>query len=216
MKYIVMCGGDYTRWETPRQLTKIQGEALVERTIRLLKDSGAEDINISSLDPRFEEFGVPVLHHENDYRSGHNPTGCWVDAFYPTEEPACYLMGDVFFSPEAIKTIVKAKTRTIDFFASAPPFSRQYIKPHAEPFAFKVVDQKRFRAAISFVKANAHTGIFVRRPIAWELWQVIIGEAVRTINFNSYTIINDYTCDVDSVEDIKKLELLLGGTKNAR
>lgn len=207
MKYIIMCGGQYPKWDGPRQLVELAGERLIERTIRLLQQAGATDIAISSNDECFEAFGVPVLHHENNY--GKKPGASWVEAFYPTEDPACYLMGDVFFSPEAIRKIVARPTTGIDFFASAPPFGKSYIKSHAEPFAFKVVDQKRFRAAIDFVIASQNTGIFLRHPISWELWQVINGESVKVINFRNYTVINDYTCDIDTVEDIKKLEMLL-------
>lgn len=208
MKYIIMCGGVYPGWKEPRQLTKFKDEPLVARTIRLLKQAGAENIFISSLDPRFKDFGVPVLVHENNFSAGPKPSGSWVEGFYPTTEPACYLFGDVLFSPNAIKTIVDEEVSSVMFFASAPPFNWSYIKPHAEPFAFKVVDQKRFRAAISFVIANEHTGIFSRRPIAWELWQVLNGESVREINFKNYIKINDYTCDVDNAADIAKLERL--------
>ena len=35
MKYVIMCGGTYKNWETPRQLIKIQNESTAERTIRL-------------------------------------------------------------------------------------------------------------------------------------------------------------------------------------
>lgn len=210
MRYIIMCGGEYRKWETPRQLTEFKGEAIVARTIRLLKAAGAEDIAISSNDERFEGFGVPVLHHDNGYAVQEGArAGSWVEAFYPTEEPACYLFGDVFFSLDAVRTIVKTEVASVMFFASAPPFSQNYIKPHAEPFAFKVADQKRFRAAISFVEANENTGIFSRRPIAWELWQVLNGENVRTINMKNYVAINDYTCDIDDAEDIRKIEKLL-------
>ena len=209
MKYVIMCGGEYPNWETPKQLVEVCGKPLVVRTIDLLRAVGVEDICISSNDPRFEELGVPVLKHENTFSAGNGGEGTWVDAFYPLEEPTCYLMGDVFYSPEAIRKIVETKTKSIDYFASAPPFAKTYIKPHAEPFAFKVVDQKRFQAAVNFVRANENTGIFLRRPIAWELWQVINGNLVRTINFNSYTIINDYTCDIDKTEDIEKLEKLV-------
>lgn len=208
MKYIIMCGGEHTDWEEPRQLTKFKDEPLVARTIRLLRYAGAEDIFISATDPRFNDFGVPVLIHENNYCSGSEKRGSWAEAFYPTTDPACYLMGDVLYSPNAIKTIVDEKVSSVMYFASAPPFNWSYIKPHAEPFAFKVVDQKRFRAAISFVIANEDTGIFNRRPVAWELWQVLNGENVRTINYNNYVIINDYTCDIDKAEDIEKLEKL--------
>ena len=56
MKYIIMCGGKYDLFTTPKQLTKINGEELVARTIRLLKENGIEDIAISSKDKRFDKF----------------------------------------------------------------------------------------------------------------------------------------------------------------
>ena len=89
-----------------------------------------------------------------------------------------------------------------------------YPKAFAEPFAFKVEDQRRFRAAINYVKANENTGIFQRRPIAWELWQVIKGTPLNFIPIN-YQIINDYTCDIDSEEDAQMMENLLRGVNNA-
>lgn len=203
MKYIIMCGGTYYAWQTPRQMTEIAGEPIVARTIRLLRECGVYDIYISTNDARFLRFGVPLLQHFNDFDT--NGRGCWVEAFYPMRDPACYIMGDVIFSPAAIRTIVETETSGIEFFASSPPFSDDYIKPYAEPFAFKVRDQKRFRAAIDFTKANESTGIFCRRPIAWELWQVINGESVKDINFYNYVVINDYTCDIDKPSDAVKI-----------
>ena len=205
MKYIIMCGGKYSAWNIPRQLTEINEEPIIARTIRLLKENGVTDIYISSHDERFAQF-APLLKHKNDFQGYVEHGGSWVDAFYPTEEPVCYIMGDVVFSPEAIKTIVNTQTDSIDFFASSPPFDSHYIKEDAEPFAFKVVDQDRFRNAIDFVKRNEESGIFRRRPIAWELWQVINGEDVKKINYHNYVVINDYTCDIDSKEDIAKIE----------
>ena len=35
MKYIIMCGGKYRGFETPKQLLKVNDEIIVERTIRL-------------------------------------------------------------------------------------------------------------------------------------------------------------------------------------
>lgn len=209
MKYIIMCGGTYPAWEKPRQLTQIHGETLVGRTIRLLREAGVYDIAISSNNAQFSNLGVPVLRHNNSFKAFTIGGGSWAECFYPTEEPACYIMGDVVFSPEAIKTIVRESAKDIMFFASAPPFHPSYIKQYAEPFAFKVYDQKRFRKAVDFVIANENTGIFARRPIAWELWQVINGEDVRQINFTNYCVINDYTCDIDNPEDAEKIRRIV-------
>lgn len=211
MKYILMCGGKYNSWTMPRQMIKIRGEPVVARTIRLLQECGVEDIAISSNDKRFDQFGVHRLQFRNDFAvNGKAVSGAWVEAFYKTRYPACYIMGDVVFSPEAIRKIVGTETDGIAFFASSPPFPREgYIKPHAEPFAFKVADQKRFRAAINYIIANVDTGIFSRHPIAWELWQVINGWSVKDIEYGSYTAINDYTCDIDREEDAKRIEEVL-------
>lgn len=208
MKYIIMCGGHYDYWQQPKQLTFIKGEPIVHRTIRLLREAGIEDIAISTNDERFQECGVPIIGHDNDFVvHGYNDyKGYWVDCFVPCNKPMCYLMGDVVFSPEAIKMIVATPVDDVMFFASAPPFSEIYCKEYAEPFAFKVNNQRRFRAAVNFVKENEHTGIFGRPPIAWELWQVINGESVRDINYENYIAINDYTCDIDTPEDVYKIE----------
>lgn len=211
MKYIIMCGGNYLDWQIPRQMTEICGEPVIVRTIRLLREQGIEDIAISSNNQIFEQFGVPVLRHQNGYTAdGVDITGgYWCEAFYPTDEPVCYIFGDVVFSPEAIRTIIETETDDIEFFASAPPFSAEYMKRWAEPFALKVVNTEHLTHAISLTKQYADQGLFKRKPIMWELWQVIQATPLNHINYKNYTAINDYTCDIDRVEDAVLFEEIL-------
>lgn len=207
MKYIIMCGGQYQRWSTPRHLVKVNGEVILERTIRLLRENGVEDIAISSNNPIFGVWGLPLLMHENSYNANgyDNFTGYWCDAFYPTDEEVCYIFGDVYFSPEAIKTIVETDTDDIEFFASAPPFPPEYRKPWAEPFALKVKNTEHLKNAISLTKQYQDQGLFKRKPIMWELWQVIQATPLNQINYHNYTVINDYTCDIDTPEEAAEL-----------
>ena len=204
MKYIIMAGGKYQKWKTPRHLTPIDGEPLIARTIRQLKEHGVEDIAISSNDPIFEQFGVPVLQHENSYDAkGYNDfTGFWCDAFYLTDEPTCYIFGDVIFTDKAIRTIVNTWTDDIEFFASAPPFSPEYKKTSAEPFALKVTNTDHLKEAIDYVKTLAGLKVFDRKPIMWELWQVIKNTPLNKIDYTNYVVINDSTCDIDDPEDL--------------
>ena len=204
MIYIIMCGGKYKGWNEPKPIQKVNGEPIVARTIRLLQENGISkaDIAISSNDSAFLQFGVMVLMHENTYREGEG--GRWIDAFYPMDKPVCYLYGDVIYSPEAIRTIVETETDSIEYFASCPPYSEQYIKHWEEPFAFKVYDTKLFRACIEVVKHYGDMGKFHRNPISWELWQVIKGTPLDEVVYN-YTVINDYTCDIDEMADIEKI-----------
>ena len=116
------------------------------------------------------------------------------------ETPVCYVFGDVFYSPEAIKTIVETKTDDIEFFASAPPYSDQYIKRWAEPFAFKVQNAKRFFYCIEQAIELDKRGLLKRHPISWELWQVIKNTPINRIDYTNYTQVNDYTVDIDTEE----------------
>lgn len=219
MRYILMCGGNYsTYWTKPRHLSKVDGEVLVERTIRLLKKNGIEDISISTNYDDFEYLGVPLLKHENNYRTeGKEVKGYWCDAFYPTNEPVCYLFGDVYFSEEAIKTIVETETDDIEFFASKPPFDKNYPKNHVEPFALKVVNTKHLKEAIEKTKQYEDEGKFWRKPIMWELWTIIkdvpLQKGPDDEYIYNYVPINDYTSDIDRERDIEKLERIIGGIK---
>ena len=203
MKYIIMCGGDY-HVDTPRHLLEVRGEPIVARTIRLLKENGIplSNIFISATDDRFGAFGVVLLKHNNIYGNG----GRWLDAFYPTNEPVCYIFGDVVFSPDAIKTIVEYQTDSIMFFASAEPLPPHYLKKWAEPFAYKVADTDLFRSCITVTKHYSDIGLFKREPIAWELWQVIKGTPLNNIDYKNYIAINDYTCDCESPEQLSFME----------
>lgn len=211
MKYVLLCGGNYKKWETPRQLSKVNGEVLIERTIRLLRESDINDIVITTSEgnTHFDCLDVDVIHRKNKFTVSDDfviDDGYWVDAFKHFEEPVCYLFGDVYYSDNAIKTIVETDTDDIQFFASSPPFSDKYIKEWAEPFAFKVVNYLKFAMCIELTRFYCNANEFKRHPIAWELWQVIKGTELNKIDYTNYVAINDYTCDVDHKEDIERLE----------
>ena len=207
MKYIIMCGGKYGDY--PKQLIKVMGERILERTIRLLRSYGAEEIAVSTNSNIVEGVamrnGVPVLKHENNFVWGRNDH-CWLQAFYPTEEPVCYVFGDVYFSEDAIKQIVKTKADQIQFFASAPPFSEKYIKTWAEPFAFKVPNTKLFFEKVEECHRYDLENRFHREAISWELWQVIKGTKLDVIDYTNYHAINDYTCDIDDEAEAREFE----------
>ena len=217
MKYIIMCGGDYCQHDIPKQLIKINGEEIVARTIRLLREQGEEDIAISANNDAFAQFDVPLLKHANQYTERIEGgkivfDGSWLNAFYPTDEPTTYLFGDVVYSPEAIRTIRETETDDIELFGSAPPYDERYIKPWQEPFAFKVINTNHLRQAIVECKVNANRGKFWRPPIAWELWATVKHGRMKgrpDVYEKNYTVINDYTCDIDSDDDIPLMEKVI-------
>ena len=197
-----MCGGWACQCSKPKHFYVYKGKPIVQRIIDLLRDCGVDDIAITTSPNRVDDykvFGVDVIPYE-----ANNRPFVWVDAFYPTDEPVCYVFGDVIFSENAIKTIVETETNDIEFFASAPPFAPEYRKKWAEPFAFKVVNQIHFRQSIQMVKEGSNQHVWYRHPISWELWQMIKMTPPNKIIYDNYTVINDYTCDVDSQKELEQ------------
>lgn len=220
MQYIIMAGGNYKEFETPKQLLKVNNEVIIERTIRLLKENGINDIAISTNNPAFDYLEAKKLRHENNFiheYQNEKAKGWWLDAFYPTDEPTCYIWGDVYFSEKAIKTIVETETNDIELFGSMPPFADNYVKRWIEPFALKVFNTNHLKESIEKTKELALEGkTFRENPIIWELWTVIKDVPLQTKAneyIYNYTPINDYTTDVDDINDITKIEnyLKLGG-----
>lgn len=219
MKYVILADSDNVEpFIEPRQLAKINGEPLVKRTIRLLKENGVKDILITSHDKRFDDLGAKRYEPKYNSYKGKEQTGYWLDAF-PRElitEPITFLLGDVYFSEEAIKTIVNSETDSILFFCTDKKqgYSDKYIKHHDEPFGFKVVDHNLFKKHIELVKKMYDEKKTGRHPIAWELYRSINGLDVNKHELTTnYIAINDETCDIDRVEDIELLEIRLGGVK---
>ena len=196
----------YIKPRLPKHFLKILGEPIISRTIRLLRAYGVEDIAISTNNPIFECWGIPILNHDNDYEYGHEERKCWLKAFCPVTEPVCYIFGDVYFSENAIREIVQTETDSIEFFASAPPFADNYFKTWAEPFAFKVQDPKLFFEKIKECHQYDLEGKFHREAVSWELWQVIKGTELDVIDYTNYHAINDYTCDIDDEEEAEEFE----------
>lgn len=204
MKYIIMAGGVYSDVDTHRQLFKINGEPIIARTIRMLREMGITDIAISSLDRVYDGFGVERLEHDNHYICDDILT-IWTTAFYPTDYPVCYLFGDVVYSEQALKKIIETDTDSIEYFASAPPYDSRYVKHWEEPFALKVIDTKYFAQCLKTCRDLAAINAFKRGPIMWELWQVIKRTPLNIVDNTNYVVINDYTCDVDSIEELEEL-----------
>lgn len=218
MKYIIMCGGKYKEIKEFRPLIKIDGESLVERTIRLLRELGIEDIAVSTgLDETALDFlDVPVLKFNNSYNltSYNNGTGYWCDAFYYTDEPVCYLMGDVYYSKDALRTIIDTPVNRIGFFGTDRPFARGYFKPYEEPLAFKVEDQELLHEACDKFRSYQDMGRdkwpFRRLPMSWELAQII--DNVNLYHFikgPSFIGVHDFAVDIDYSYEAPELEQII-------
>ena len=229
MKYIIMCGGNYPQFSKPKQLMIVNGEILVERTIRLLKENGINDITICTNCNKFDYLKLPILKQNNKYVSKGNQENkksecCWLNAFYLLEEPCCYIYGDVYFSDEAIKTIVKTKVKNTMFFCVQDIQDGRQTGINAkgrEPLAYKVKNNKKFNNAVNDLLRMVDEKVFENAipPFSWHLYRYLnnlnyISDNLGYINNifetkGDYVVINDYTTDVDNIEDIKKIEKII-------
>ena len=214
MKYVILaCSNDKT-FDIPRQLVEINGEPLVKRTIRLLKENGVEDILITAKNEMFDNLGAKryePMDNSYDYLNG---TGYWIDAF-PKEllnEPVCFVWGDVYFSENAIKTIVKTQTDSTLFFCTYNNSDSKYIKHHDEPLAYKVVDYELFKNKIDEVFLIGENSKFIFDELInyndkEELYRVINGIWINEHKMTeNYVAINDESCDIDSKEDLERIK----------
>ena len=203
-----MCGGVYDIFKTPKPLSVINGETLLERTIRLLKERNVTDISISSNDERYEQYGK-VLYHHNSYKyEGGKIYGYWLDAYYPTDEPCIYLHGDVYYSENAIDRILNLKPSVNTFIGNEIARNKEH-KNWGEPFGWIVVDQKSFRDGINKTKKLQDEGKLDRGfGISWELYRVLNGLDPNKmfIYDNTYLSIDDETIDIDAPWQIEVLD----------
>ena len=59
-RYVILANSNDKTFDVPRQLIDINGEKLIERTIKLLKKNGIKDITIVASDPQFEKIGEKI------------------------------------------------------------------------------------------------------------------------------------------------------------
>lgn len=188
MKYIIMAAGKGTRWNNylgiPKHLIEINGETLLARTTRLLKEN---DINyvITGSDERYAQYGTLIRQTNND---------CEIDRFEESiEGDICYLYGDVYYSEDAIKKIIETPVEDVLFFGALE-----------EIFAVKVKDRKFFFAHKHRVKQLYLDGV-IHRCIGWEVYRSICGISFIDHLFGGrYVLIDDETNDIDYPEDYEK------------
>lgn len=215
VKYIILADSINRQFQKePRQLLEINGEPIIKRTIRLLKENGVKDVIITSHDKRFDNLGAKRYEPLRNEYNPVNDTGYWLNAF-PVEllkEPICFLFGDVYYSDEAIKTIVETDTDSTLFFCTYENHRLIYIKHHDEPLAYKVKDYKLFKKHIDTVKKLKDKGKCCREPLVWELYRSINNQEINEHKMTkNYIAINDISCDIDTLDDIIKLTNVIGG-----
>ncbi len=205
-------GGKAPYLDTPKQLVEIDGEALVHRTVRLLRERGITDIIVTATDDRFIADGARRVELDNPA-----PVPNGLNCFYATQplwaedDRTCIMFGDVFYTDAAIDTITSHSSDDYHVFRRPGPSEVtgcQWDEPFAITFGrhewtriLKVADELRVKLPRA------------RKPHVWMhlammggLTSFMVGDAVKenVASVPGQTHIDDWTDDIDTPLDWRR------------
>jgi len=190
MKYIIMADGKGTRWnnhqDIPKHFIQINGETLLARTVRLLKEKDPTcEVIITSHDSRYEVEGAVRYEPQNNVLE--------IDRFTKEliDNDVCFLYGDTYYSELSMNLIVQHDVEDLLFFGNEKSI-----------VAVKVKDADVFKKQIENV-----TELFLAGKIkdckGWQVYQSFMNLTfdVKQIA-DKYIYIKDETKDFNSPEDL--------------
>lgn len=208
-KIIILCAGEATRWKdylgTKKHLIEINGETLLKRTTRLLNERGMNDISVitKEYDERYDTEYSNQEVVKIDYEKNAD-----ADKFLSSKHlwnkggRTVILYGDVYFTEEAINTILKFDKKHWTLFAREKAsqitgtkwgecFAISFYPEYADVFESKLRE-------IAELKKQGR----IRRCGGWEVYRAMVG-----LNLNKHKVtknfveINDFTEDFDFPSD---------------
>jgi len=195
-KILILCAGEHKRWANylgiPKQLISINGESLLERMVRLLRNKGYYNIVIVSHDERLRLSNCGFF-RPSSFR--------WIaqtllSTYSLWTDKTIILLGDVFFTERAINTITKS-SRGINVYGR-PNVSRFTFTKYGEIFAllFDKNNWDKIKAHAEIVCRDAGLG---GRGKLWEFYRSLAGYPLteHKIENEIFNTIHDLTDDID-------------------
>jgi len=216
MKAIIICAGEGTRWGdylgVPKHLIVIEGETLIERSVRLLRENGVTDISVvvKEKDPRYEvEGSVQYIAKLNQEENADADKFLSSKELWNKEGRTIVFYGDCYFTEEAMKQIVSFDKREWTLFCR-PNGSRITGAKWGECFAqsFYPEDLQRHEASLHYV-AQLYLNKVITRCGGWEHYRAMVGKVMYGVEkphvmTTNYVEIDDWTDDFDLPEDYEK------------
>ena len=205
-RVFILADGKGTRWNNhlgiPKHLVEVAGEPLLARTVRLLKERGEHDIIISSHNEEYTAFAPTTGYRNNHFE---------IDKIFCTQpdwevtRTNIFLLGDVFYTEEAIDKIFSEQTETITFFGREKG-SELTGGRYGELFAVKVLPggTSILEYACKLVKWQFVNGIISRCKL-WELYRLTRAtDLTAHVIKGGFVSIDDWTEDIDSPSDYER------------
>ena len=209
---IILCAGEATRWgnylNTPKHLITIEGERLLDRTVRLLREQGVSDIHIvlKTPDSRYEVFGAqPYIATLNYEENADADKFLSSKSLWKEEGRTIVFYGDCYFTSAAISTILNNQREEWLLFCR-PGRSKITGSQWGECFAQSFYPQhiKQHEESLHRV-ANLYKNGVIHRCGGWEHYRAMIDlpddQIASSIMKDRYVEINDWTDDFDYPND---------------
>ena len=202
MKCFILCAGSQTRWNRKvlfpqfpyKQLIDIEGEPLLLRTIRQLRERGIEPVIITKnkelmlcehLDPEDNRFAVSSL----------------MSSIHQWEDDNMFLLGDVRYSEKSLDKIIKTKNK--------------FCGSRGEIFAVRIQDRldfvRAFQKAIDWSKKNEENKMVGKLWIAYRFFEGFDDVLKHEFGDNYENVKDLETRDFDSQREY--MEYLVGLNK---
>jgi len=207
MRIIIICAGEATRWQgylnIPKHLISIEGERLLDRTVRLFKERGATDIHIVVKEPdtRYEVTGASQ-YVANTVSDGDYDTNKFLSskALWSQTERTIVVYGDIYLTDEGADTIVSYPKREWQLFCR-PHASTITGTPWGECFAqsfypehLEEHEQALYKTA-ELVKQGK-----LKKGGGWGHYRTMCG-VTRGFPKDRMTVIDDFSEDFDTKDD---------------
>lgn len=191
-----MADGKGNRWNNymgvPKHLALVNGERLIERTVRMLhREKQSYEIIVTSHDNRYEFKGSKRYEPLNNRYE--------IDRF--TEElitnDMCFLYGDTFYTEDAIKLIMNSSVEDILFFGNQRSIVAVNIKD-AELFR-----KHRIRVRDLYIKG------IIKECIGWQVYRSVTDQKLEgdICLDKKFVFIDDITSDLNTPDDYEVIDI---------
>lgn len=207
MRVIIMADGRAIRWyndvqnqiwgSRTKQMIEVDGEPILHRIVRLCLENGVEDIWITSHKSEHDVPGTTRFEPEYNFDKFYAARPIW------SVDDTLFLYGDVFYTEEAMSTIVNTNVEDFIFFGQ---FGVSPLTGHGgEIYAVRVRGEKTF---LLFIEAILTCYMWKElqkgKNSAWEILRYMNGARgkdvyVHTTQLN-FVEIQDLTDDFDTPE----------------
>jgi hypothetical protein len=214
---LILCAGDATRWNgylgVRKQLVTVDGEPLLHRTVRLLRERGIGDIRIIVKPGDEQQFAVDGAIVEV---AKLNPRKFEADRFYSsrrlwnTDGRTLILYGDVWYSDAAMNTIA-ADDRPGWQVYGRPRGSKLTGCRHGELFALSwwPAQHAEVDAKLDQI-VRLQAARIINRSLGWELFRALCGRSGSDVRrsrgtpFERMVVVDDWTDDFDKPADYEE------------